>query len=290
VTEPSPRLGRAFLLLGSITWLLLVVGATVRVHSAGLACPDWPLCFGKIIPQLNFQIFLEWGHRLFASIISLGFLSLGYFCYKEPAIWQKIGRWYGVAVLVLGLQIVLGGLTVLKLLATWSVTSHLITGNLFFFLLVWIGHLLQPVSLFQSEAVSKQLKALGAVLALAVLAQMTLGGLVSSSGAGMACPQWPRCNDLWFPTWTGIAGLQIVHRLGAYTVFALSLGFLAVAWKSAMQQRALLIVGLVLAQVTLGISNVLLAMPVELAVLHSGTGDLLLLICLLNASSLWSHK
>lgn len=285
----SNKLGYGFFIVGTITWLLLVVGATVRVHGAGLSCPDWPLCFGQLIPQLNFQIFLEWGHRLFAGCISLGFLMLSVLSYRNPEAWGKIGRVVGVAVVVLGLQIVLGGLTVLKLLASWSVTSHLLTGNLFFFLLVWMGQLLAPRPFFQttSNTISSTTRNLGLMLGLVVFLQMGLGGLVSSNGAGMACPEWPRCNTLWFPTFTGIAGLQIFHRLGAYTVLVVSLLFAASAWNTPIRSRAMLIVGLVLTQITLGVINIFLAMPVETAVLHSGVGDLLLLNALLNAASVW---
>ena len=51
------------------TWLLMAVGSATRVMNAGLACPDWPLCYGQLIPsqQMNLQVFLEWFHRLDAA-------------------------------------------------------------------------------------------------------------------------------------------------------------------------------------------------------------------------------
>ena len=59
--------------LTAVTYVLLVFGSAVRVHGAGLACPDWPLCFGEVIPALDFQVFMEWGHRVLAGLVSLGF-------------------------------------------------------------------------------------------------------------------------------------------------------------------------------------------------------------------------
>ena len=286
-TSPAPTMdssrsiGTAFLALGAVTWLLLVVGATVRVHGAGLSCPDWPLCFGQLVPRLDFSIFLEWGHRLFAGTVSVGFLGLGIVVFRQAALKERIGRWYLISVGVLVLQIGLGGLTVLKLLAFWSVTSHLLTGNLFCFLLVNIG-----ITLRQSPqpATPGCVGPMAVLLAALTFLQLALGGLVSSNMAGLACPTWPSCNGLWFPDWTGIVGLQVIHRLGAYTVLLAALGYAAMSFPHAqLRRRAFLIVGLVLAQITLGVLNVFWALPVETAVLHSATADLLLLCTLVNA-------
>jgi cytochrome c oxidase assembly protein subunit 15 len=49
-------LARLATALVASTYVLLVFGASVRVHGAGLACPDWPLCFGEVIPTLNFEV------------------------------------------------------------------------------------------------------------------------------------------------------------------------------------------------------------------------------------------
>jgi len=279
--DSSRSIGAAFLALGAVTWCLLVVGATVRVHGAGLSCPDWPLCFGQLVPRLDFSILLEWGHRLFAGTVSIGFLVLGALVFRDPMLRDRVGRWYLLSVGVLALQIALGGLTVLKLLAFWSVTSHLLTGNLFCFLLVNLGITLRQRP---QPPVSGVVGPMSALLAGVTFFQVALGGLVSSNMAGLACPTWPSCNGLWFPDWTGIVGLQIVHRLGAYTVLLVALGYAAVSFRYAhLRTRALLIVGLVFAQIALGVVNVFWALPVETAVLHSATGDLLLLTVLVNA-------
>ena len=59
------------------TLALMAIGAATRVMNAGLACPDWPLCYGQVIPtqQMNLQVFLEWFPRLDESLI--GLLSIG---------------------------------------------------------------------------------------------------------------------------------------------------------------------------------------------------------------------
>ena len=60
------------------TLLLMAVGSATRVMNAGLACPDWPLCYGQLVPtqQMNLQVFLEWFHRLDAGLIGLSTLLI----------------------------------------------------------------------------------------------------------------------------------------------------------------------------------------------------------------------
>ena len=55
---------------------LIVLGAVVRSTGSGLACPDWPLCHGRLIPPLQTQVLLEWSHRFVALLVSLGTLAL----------------------------------------------------------------------------------------------------------------------------------------------------------------------------------------------------------------------
>ena len=55
---------------------LVVIGGATRVMEAGLACPDWPLCYGTLLPgrQMNVQVFLEWFHRLDAFVVGVALL------------------------------------------------------------------------------------------------------------------------------------------------------------------------------------------------------------------------
>ncbi|MES2639692.1 MAG: COX15/CtaA family protein [Myxococcota bacterium] len=278
-TDASPALGKLFFGLAVVTYGLLVFGASVRVHGAGLSCPDWPLCFGEIIPTLNFEVFLEWGHRVLASVVSFGFLGLGGAVLLRPALRARAGGLILFAAVVLAIQVVLGGLTVLHLLADWSVTLHLLTGNLFCALLVLAGLKLQAAPESAPVAVSPALRIVGWLLAGMVVVQMALGGLVSSNYAGLACTEWPTCNGgVWFPVFDGIVGLQIFHRLGAYTLLALSTAFFLLARAAPGAVRpAGVVLGLVCLQGVIGITNVLLAMPVEIAIAHSAVADLIVL-------------
>jgi cytochrome c oxidase assembly protein subunit 15 len=250
-------------------YALLVFGATVRVHGAGLSCPDWPLCFGRILPQFDFGVFLEWGHRVLASVVSIGFLTLGAAVMVRPQLRAAAGSVVLAGLVVLAVQVVLGGLTVLHLLASWTVVAHLLTGNLFLLVMLLVAERLAPGP---TVPVAPLARALLLALVVAVPLQMALGGLVSSTHAGAACTQWPMCsNNQWFPSWEGAVGLQIVHRLGAYAVGLLALA-LAVALRGGL---GWMILAMVLAQIALGVLNAVMRMPVEIAVAHSALADAL---------------
>lgn len=263
-----------------VTWGLLVFGASVRVNGAGLACPDWPLCFGEVIPEIDFGVFFEFGHRVYAGMVSLVFLALG-----ALMAWRRVGRLpmvlWAIGLVVLGIQVVLGGLTVWELLAEWTVTSHLLAGNSFTLMVLLVGLALRagedgfafgdPVSLFQ--------RGMAALVAVMVPVQLGLGGLVSSSYAGLACPDWPTCaGDVWFPPFVGGVALQLTHRFVGYALAAAVLGmFAASATHKNLRVPAALVTALVVVQIGIGVGNVLLGLPIEVTLAHTGVGALIVL-------------
>src|SRR5262245_51097549 len=115
------RAARAFVTLTVLTVGLVMLGALVRAHGAGLACPDWPRCCGVWLPAHDLRVGFEWTHRLVVGAISTLFLTAGAFVAWVPALRKVALRPLGAAVLLLVVQIVLGGLTVLLALASWTV-------------------------------------------------------------------------------------------------------------------------------------------------------------------------
>lgn len=270
------RLAYGFLALAGVTYVLVVLGALVRAHGAGLACPDWPLCFGEVIPQFDFKVAFEWGHRALAGSVGILFAALGAITLRDSTLRPKMLAPLGIAAVLLATQVVLGGLTVLELLATWTVTSHLVTGNAFALSLVLLSRRLFRLSVPEDEE-SATLEATGAQRMMTTLAgvllfiQIVLGGLVSSSYAGLVCPDWPTCmNGEFAPTWSGIQGLHVFHRTFGYlAVFAIA----AAAWLArghAGSQRWLRVAAaFAVCQVAVGVANVLLRLPVEVTATHS---------------------
>jgi cytochrome c oxidase assembly protein subunit 15 len=290
-TAPRLRgLARAFFGLTAITYVLVVFGALVRVKGAGLSCPDWPLCFGKLLPSLDLGVILEWGHRTLAGSISLLLVAALGVAWRTPSAWKALGRMPWIVLGVLGIQIILGGLTVLKLLASWTVTLHLLFGNLFCLALLVMALRLRDASR-PATALAPLPRGWWPLLtagALLLFAQMVLGGLVSSNHAGFACLQWPACQgDVWFPAFTGLIGLQVFHRLVAYAL-AGTIGVIAVVGRGHPQigRPALAALALVIVQVVLGVLNVLWLLPVEITAGHSaGAAGLVLLFTVLVRNS-----
>jgi cytochrome c oxidase assembly protein subunit 15 len=282
-------LALGFALLCALTTGLIVLGALVRAHGAGLACPDWPLCFGELLPEMDLKVGFEWSHRLVAGSVSLIFLGLGIALLRRPELRRSAGRLYGVTGGLLLAQVILGALTVWQLLAEWTVTSHLITGNAFN-----AGLLLLALRLAENRAGPASLPTareragvtiVGVLLAL----QMVLGGLVASGYAGLACPEWPTCNGgVWFPSLGGSVGLHLAHRMTGYALAGGILGVAVMTGASGrLGQLMWVAAALVAAQLCVGVANVLLGLPVEVTGLHSALAALLVLTLVAALRESW---
>ncbi|MCJ2543740.1 COX15/CtaA family protein [Thermostichus vulcanus] len=195
-------MGQGLLGLAATTWLLMGLGSATRVMNAGLSCPDWPLCYGEIVPsqQMNLQVFLEWFHRMVAAGVGLATLTLmGFAWLKRRSLpsWLPWGLSFAFGLVLV--QGILGGLTVTELLRFDIVTAHLGTGLLFFATLLTLGLLALPGSGSLSPSDSVELEGpkergsmgylawlgLGAVLL--VYGQSLLGALVASQWALHQC-------------------------------------------------------------------------------------------------------
>ena len=267
------RLSRAYAGLLGLTLGLIVLGALVRAHDAGLACPDWPQCFGSWLPKLDLRVGFEWMHRLVAGSISLAFVALGVAALRDPERRRAIALPVAAGGVLLCLQVVLGGLTVRLGLAYWTVTAHLLTGTAFAMCLLVTAHALREREAPRLRpalptAVRRSVWAVAALVAL----QIALGGLVSSNYAGRACPEWPACSGgVWFPSWRGAIGLHLLHRSNGYLLALALVAAARLARGHAGVARPLrLALALVLAQIAVGAANVRLGIPVEVTALHSG--------------------
>jgi heme a synthase len=263
---------------------LIVIGSVVRTTGSGLACPDWPLCEGRLIPRAEPHVLIEWTHRLVALLVSLLlFVTVGWIAARR----DTRARLGGLATLAVGLlfaQVLLGALTVWKLLHPSIVSSHLAVALLLFATLLTITLVAQREvdDADAGEPLGARPPGLLPLTGLTLLlayGQCLLGGLVSTTGAGTACPDWPRCNGQWFPSLTEPGGLQMLHRWGAYAL-VVALLLLAVrsrsAPDSAVRGAAMRALGLVFAQIALGVSTVLLGTPPWLSAAHLATATAIL--------------
>jgi NADH dehydrogenase len=268
----ATRLAVAFAALTALTLGLVALGAMVRAHGAGLACPDWPRCFGVWLPAMDVRVAFEWTHRLVAMAISLAFAALALVALRDPPLRVVLGAPLAVAALLLAVQVVLGGLTVLLGLAPWTVTAHLLTGTSFAAALLWIALSLRDAAAprVRPALPTGARRALWIAAAL-LLVQIALGGMVSSHYAGLDCDEWPSCRDgVWFPSWEGGVGLHLLHRTNAWGVVAA----IAAAYALARRHRGVArwlraALWLVVAQVAIGVANVVLGLRVEVTALHT---------------------
>lgn len=270
-----------------VMFALIVVGSIVRTTGSGLACPDWPLCHGRLIPPFQFNILMEWFHRLLALLVGLLlFATAGLAIVRR----ETRGRLGGLAALAVALyfsQALLGALTVWKLLDPSVVSGHLAVGLLLFATLVTLavtaGLEASPAAASGGAPRAADHLPLFAVTTVFVWAQSVLGGMVSTNHASLACPDWPTCNGEWFPPLTGLVGLQVAHRWAGYVLALLAIVTSLRATRAAdrsVRYAAHLLPRLVLLQVAIGVVNIFLGIPVWVSALHLGTATLILAVSL----------
>ena len=187
-----------------------------------------------------------------------------------------------VALLMLGLQIFIGGRVVLEELPVDRVVTHLLLAFLFFGLLLSITLRVQDGPEGRPKDTGGPSMGLARWAGLAsflVLGQVALGGWVSSSGASLACLDFPTCQGSWLPRMEGLVGIHYAHRLGAYVVTLVILALLVRSAAVALPSKSrwiLRISGILLGlQFTLGVANVLLRLPLPVSAAHLGTALIL---------------
>ncbi len=185
--QPQIWIRRLVWKIAIATLLLMAVGSATRVMNAGLACPDWPLCYGQLVPtrQMNLQVFLEWFHRLDAALIGISAIALSGLSWWYRRLLPKWLPWAATfALFLIVFQGILGGLTVTQLLRFDIVTAHLGTALLFFTTLIIMGTALLP---YQGTKTAGKLSWLGLSAAVLIYLQSILGGLVGSRWALHQC-------------------------------------------------------------------------------------------------------
>ncbi len=297
-----------------LAFLVVIVGAYVRLSNAGLGCPDWPGCYGKLtVPDSshveknypnNFleshKAWKEMVHRYLAgslggSILLLMVLSIGF---------KRRNSEYPIYLpfLILGMvvyQALLGMWTVTIKLHPLVVTAHLLGGFTTLGLLWWnylsVGaHGRAPLQLLKKF---NHWIILGLFL---LLFQISLGAWTSSNYAALACPDFPTCQGSWIPSLNfreafhlskefgpnyegGVLNnesrmtIHFLHRVGAVFVFVYLSILSFKIFKRGFKKTAFLLASLLILQLSLGISNVIFQLPLPVAVAHNGVAALLFL-------------
>lgn len=266
-----------------LMFALIVVGSIVRTTGSGLACPDWPLCHGRLIPPMQFNILMEWLHRLLALLVGLLLFATAGLALARRETRGRLGGLAALSVALYFSQALLGALTVWKLLDPSVVSGHLAVGLLLFAVLVTIavaaGLEADPGALAAAGPRLPDHLPLFAAFTVFTWVQSVLGGMVSTNHASLACPDWPTCHGEWFPPMTGLVGLQMAHRWAGYALAVLAIVLTLRAGRAAdpiVRYAGRLGSRLVLLQVAIGVFNILLGIPVWVSALHLGNATLIL--------------
>jgi heme A synthase len=245
-------------------FVLMILGNVVSATGSGLACPDWPLCHGSVIPPLRGDVLIEYGHRLAALAATVLILAASAVTLRTSGGPRRLA-WLLPGLLVV--QIALGGITVLLKLPHLISTAHLVNALLILAGLIVLARALgRPVAASPGPA-GDRLRRLAAVGLAVLLAQLALGGYVRHSGAGLACPDFPLCSgDLLPASW--LAGVHWVHRwLGV-----LLLGLFAHLAMTGRSTAARAVAALAVLQVALGIATVLWQLTPVVRATHAAVG------------------
>lgn len=287
----------------ALAMIVITLGAYTRLTNAGLSCPDWPHCYGFLTaphtatqltdaiqrfpstPVDTTKAWTEMTHRYFAGTegILILCLSVGLLITRKAK--NLRSKCTALTLLgLLGVQVLLGMLTVTEKLKPVIVLSHLLTGIAILTVLWWTYldlHLSRHAFIPKVQTRAKPWLFLACLI---VIAQIALGGWVSSHSAGLACIDFPFCQGTWMPTlhWqqlnTDLITIHMLHRIGAaITAAYLSILSICLLKNSALRAFAYGIMGLLLAQLTLGILNILWLRPIWIALAHQSVAIILLL-------------
>jgi heme A synthase len=206
-------LGRATV---GLFFLLLVWGNLVAGLKAGLACPDWPLCHGKVLPPFRLDIYMEFLHRVIAAVAAVFLAVLSWSRFRDYR-----GAARAVPLLAVGLlagEVVLGGAVVLLRLPAQLTTVHFMVGLVVFLLAVYMASFdgFREPPAFSLSGRSALFFGVGALVFLLA----ALGAYVRHAGAGLACTDWPTCLGGILPkAFNGQILIHFSHRVLAALVF-----------------------------------------------------------------------
>ena len=258
------------------TFVLIAVGGLVRATDSGLGCPDWPRCFGKLVPPAELHAWIEHSHRLIASVV------MALVAWLVVAAWRtgqdRVVRRASVAALVMVLsQAVIGAFVVWWKLEAESVTLHLATALALVALLIYIGFRARwPADRSRRQGQDRRFVRLVAAGAGLTYLQMLVGSTVTGYHAGLAYPLNVLLPDLG----PSVARIQLLHRTLAVLVGALVVATFLVARRTqrahpTVTRLAGYAAGLVAVQIGLGVANVANRLSALTVVPHLAVGALL---------------
>ncbi len=229
----------------ALTLALVVVGVVVRATGSGLGCPDWPFCYGQVIPPLDFKAWAEWIHRLLAAVIGILVLGVAVLAVVDHRDRRSLVVASLGAIVLVGFQAWLGRETVRLGNSGASVTAHLAAAmavaGLLAFLLVRAGH---PARIPAGGA-SQRLTLLLAFTAAAMFVLLIFGANVTAADAALVFPDWPLMGGALLPPFgdmpaptAALALTNALHRYVGVVVGVVLAGTWVASWRARRAGRA----------------------------------------------------
>lgn len=205
----SPRY-RALVYASLVASFLVVVwGGVVRVTGSGLGCPDWPLCHGQFLPSLDPSTRIEWFHRFLAiagGVTVAATVLWSLIVYRAD---RRVVTLAVIAAILYPLQAVLGAITVVLELPPEWVTVHLANAELLLATLTILAVVVRWPNVGRTQTAGWTWLAVAAAVGTFVL--LVSGAYVRGADATAACPSWPLCGDVAFPS-LGAPAIAMLHR------------------------------------------------------------------------------
>jgi protoheme IX farnesyltransferase len=201
------------------TLVLVTIGVVVRATESGLGCPDWPFCYGQILPPAgDFKAWIEWIHRTVAAVIGLEILGLAALAVidhrdRPSLLWPSLG-----AVGLVGFQAWLGRETVRLGNSGESVTAHLAAAMVLLGVLVYITVRAAYPARIGGRGASQKFTLLAAFAALSTFALLLFGSHVTATDSGLIFPDWPLMGGTFLPPVTDLTAAHVLHRWVAVVV------------------------------------------------------------------------
>ncbi|MHB8188851.1 MAG: COX15/CtaA family protein [Ferrimicrobium sp.] len=259
------------------TYILIVLGSTVRVTHSGMGCRSWPLCNGHLAPLSNFHSAMEQYHRYLATIVTVLVFYTGVLAWRHARHLRRVLVPALISCGVILAQVALGAITVLTHNAPVTVGMHLAMGVFELGIVTVVA-----VSAHGTPRGARQLSARfpgarernvvrwGVAGVVAIFAIIVAGSVVVDSGAAKSCPSWPLCSLGTAPT--HLVVIQLIHRAVVLVGGVMLLMVLVHAWRSwrllGVGPLVILIAVTFAIQVLVGAASALLKAPPTIQDLH----------------------
>lgn len=261
------------LVASTLTFLLVVLGGIVCVTDSSKGCPDWPACYGQLVPPMRLDSILEYTHRVLAGLTSLLIVASAIVGWrKAPTIrwlsWPPtIAIVFLVAVVIFGALVVLRGLgpglAALDLGSALIVLALMLVTTVMAF--AFHENPAQPDRLSLDSALAK----LALWTLVAVFVVLVSGVLVATSGSVVRCLSWPLYGGPLELT-TARGWLDLARGLLAGATSILTIVVVVQSWHrpGAIRRTAMVTGVLFLSEVVLGAVLVVAGATVYLQVMY----------------------